>query len=88
MNNEFENIKNGLENAFNVIEPKGRILAITYHSGEDKIVKNIFREYKSNNNIEKKFKLINKKVIKPTFEEQKTNSSSRSAKLRIIERVI
>jgi len=88
VNNEFENIKQGLENAFNVIEPKGRILVITYHSGEDRIVKNIFREYKSNNNIEKQFKLVNKKVIKPSFEEQKRNSSSRSAKLRIIERVI
>jgi 16S rRNA (cytosine1402-N4)-methyltransferase len=88
VNNEYENIKIGLENALSVIECEGKIFTITYHSGEDRIVKNIFNKYKLLNENNKKFKIVNKKVIKPKYKEQKSNSNSRSAKLRIIERIL
>ena len=88
VNNEYENIKIGLENALSVIECEGKIFTITYHSGEDRIVKNIFNKYKLLNENDKKFKIVNKKVIKPKYKEQKSNSNSRSAKLRIIERIL
>ncbi len=87
VNNEFENIKNGLDEALSAIDVKGKVFAITYHSGEDKIVKKIFRDYKFSTNI-KKYNIVNKKVIKPKYEEQKSNPNSRSAKLRIIERIL
>jgi 16S rRNA C1402 N4-methylase RsmH len=52
------------------------------------LVKNIFKEYqKSIHCNNKKFDLVNKKVIKPEYKEQQQNPSSRSAKLRIIERL-
>ena len=87
VNNEFENIKNGLDEALSTIDVKGKVFAITYHSGEDKIVKKIFRDYKFSSKI-KKYNIVNKKVIKPKYEEQKSNRNSRSAKLRIIERIL
>ena len=88
VNNEYENVKNGLENALSLIECEGKIFTITYHSGEDRIVKNIFNKYKLSNESNKRFKIINKKVIKPKYKEQISNSSSKSAKLRIIERIL
>ena len=88
VNNEYENVKNGLENALSLIECEGRVFTITYHSGEDRIVKNIFNKYKLSNESSKRFKIVNKKVIKPKYTEQKSNSNSKSAKLRIIERIL
>ena len=73
----------------------GRLLVITFHSGEDKIVKNIFREYAVNignrndgpiKEKEKDYRLINNKVIVAQEDELKINHRSASAKLRILER--
>ena len=79
----------GLKSSLEIIGIKGRVFALTYHSSEDRLVKNIFKEYQksTNNNNDKKFALVNKKVIKPEYQEQLQNPSSRSAKLRIIERL-
>ena len=76
----------------------GRISIITFHSLEDKIVKNMFNKYSKVDDMVKglpvipdeykpKIKLINKKVIEPTDEEIKNNKRSRSSKLRIIEKL-
>ena len=56
-------------------------MIITYHSIEDRIVKHAFLQYTQQH----KAILVNKKVIKPTYQEQQSNKKSRSAKLRIIE---
>ena len=75
-----------------------KIAVITFHSLEDRIVKNIFRKYSEVDEIVKGLieipdeykpliKIINKKVIVPSNEELSENSRSRSAKLRIIERI-
>lgn len=58
-------------------------MIMTYHSIEDRIVKYAFLDYVKQN----KAVLVNKKVIKPTYQEQKLNKKSRSAKLRIIEMI-
>jgi 16S rRNA (cytosine1402-N4)-methyltransferase len=60
----------------------GRILVITFHSLEDRIVKNIFREMEDRGIAFR----VNKKVIVPNREEEKTNPRARSAKLRVIQR--
>ena len=88
VNQEFENIKSGLESSLEIIGINGRVFALTYHSSEDRLVKNIFKEYKQSTHNHKKFNLVNKKVIKPEYKEQLKNPSSRSAKLRIIERLV
>jgi len=75
VNNELENIKKGLLESVEVLIPKGRIVVISFHSLEDRIVKNFFKE---NNKLE----IITKKPITPSSEEIIQNPSSRSAKLR------
>ena len=87
VNQEFENIKSGLKSSLEIIGINGRIFTLTYHSSEDRLVKNIFKEYRKSIHNNKKFNLVNKKVIKPEYKEQLKNPSSRSAKLRIIERL-
>uniref|UniRef100_A0A7C4R3P6 Ribosomal RNA small subunit methyltransferase H n=1 Tax=candidate division CPR3 bacterium TaxID=2268181 RepID=A0A7C4R3P6_UNCC3 len=81
INQELENIKKALENSLKILNKKGRLVVITFHSGEDRIVKNFFRE-KSKEGI---LKIINKKVILPARQEQKENPPSRSAKMRVVE---
>jgi 16S rRNA (cytosine1402-N4)-methyltransferase len=72
-----------LAKSFEYLKPGGRIAIITFHSLEDRIVKRFFKEKQN----EKKGKLINKKPIAPSAEEIKENKRSRSAKLRIIEKI-
>ena len=82
VNDELGALKEGLEKGFDSLSKGGRMSVISFHSGEDRIVKNFFRDlYK-----EKKVILINKKPIIAGAEEIKKNSRSRSAKLRIIEK--
>lgn len=83
VNNELERLKTALHDSFEKLASKGRIAVITFHSLEDRIVKNYFRELAGND----KAKLVNKKPIIPTDEEIKENRRSRSAKLRIIEKI-
>lgn len=78
VNNELETIKQGLEQALDILEKGGRLVAISFHSLEDRIVKNFLKE-KAKQGI---IKVETKKPIKPCFEEIKTNKRSRSAKLR------
>ena len=98
VNDELEVLKKVLPDAINVLKSGGRMSVITFHSLEDRIVKNIFKEYSEVDPIVKglpeipleyqaKIKIINKKPILASDEELKENSRSHSAKLRIIERV-
>ncbi len=99
VNHELDILEDTMKDALSLLKPGGRLVVITFHSLEDRIVKNVFREYTEvdgmvkglpDNEIPKEFKkdyvLINKKVIVPSDEELSNNNRSRSAKLRIIER--
>ncbi|RLE07470.1 16S rRNA (cytosine(1402)-N(4))-methyltransferase [Candidatus Aerophobetes bacterium] len=82
VNAELENLKSGLEASFNLLQRGGRICVISYHSLEDRIVKEEFKRRKG-----KEICILTKKVIKPSFQEIKTNPRARSAKLRAAERI-
>lgn len=82
VNNELENIKQGLKKALRVVEPQGRVVAISFHSLEDTIVKKFFKQHAKQREI----KLLTKKPITPTSEEIDKNPRSRSAKLRAAKR--
>ncbi len=81
VNQELDNINEGLTAAWNVLAPGGRIACISFHSLEDRIVKQFFNTKK-----EEGAKIITKKPITPTDTEINSNPRSRSAKLRIIEK--
>ena len=81
VNQELDNITEGLTAAWNVLAPGGRIACISFHSLEDRIVKQFFNTKK-----EVGAKIITKKPITPTDAEISSNPRSRSAKLRIIEK--
>ncbi|MBU4536825.1 16S rRNA (cytosine(1402)-N(4))-methyltransferase RsmH [Patescibacteria group bacterium] len=83
VNDEIESLREGMKKAFEVLNPKGRLAIVSFHSREDRIIKRFFRELKD----EKKGVLINKKPIGPSSEEYKENPRSRSAKLRLIEKI-
>jgi 16S rRNA (cytosine1402-N4)-methyltransferase len=83
INEELEELKRGLSIAFEHVKPGGRIGVISYHSLEDRIVKNFFRARKESGELEK----ITKKVVKSSFLEIERNRRARSAKLRVIEKL-
>ncbi|MNL08987.1 Ribosomal RNA small subunit methyltransferase H [compost metagenome] len=80
VNSELEVVEQALPPMVNALNDKGRLAVISFHSLEDRIVKNIFRDDK------KIGKQTHKKVIVPTQEECDTNSRSRSAKMRVFEK--
>ena len=94
VNGEMSALKELLTSVVDIPKPGGRLSVITYHSLEDRIVKNIMKAGNIEGKIEQDFfgrintpfKLINNKVIVPTDEEQEQNPRSRSAKLRIAEK--
>lgn len=98
VNQELKVLENVLPKAIDLLNQGGRISVITFHSLEDRIVKQIFKKYSEVDELVKglpvipdeykpKIKLINKKPILPSDEECEENSRSKSGKLRIIERV-
>ncbi len=101
VNNEIEELKGGLISAINILKKKGRLAVISFHSLEDRIVKDFFNKNSgklynksrylpqpdSNNTIRESLKIITKKVIKPMGEEIELNYYSRSAKLRVAEKI-
>ena len=98
VNHELDILEDSIKDALSMLNIGGRIAIITFHSLEDRIVKNVFKKYTE---VDKKikglpnipdnylpdFKLVNKKPIEPSEDELKKNNRSRSAKLRIIERI-
>jgi len=83
VNRELESLSRGLKEAIESLLPRARIVVISYHSLEDRIVKNTFKEYK----VKGLLKLLTKKPLRPTPEEIRENPRSRSAKLRAAERL-
>lgn len=83
VNDELGNLKAVLEKGFESLAPDGRMAVISFHSLEDRIVKNFFRDRDKEGTGE----LINKKPIIPSPEEIKENPRSRSAKLRVIKKI-
>lgn len=98
VNHELDILNSSLKDALSMLKPKGRMCVITFHSLEDRIVKDLFKEYTE---IDEKVKglpeipvefikdyvLVNRKPIVPSEEELVHNNRARSAKLRIIERI-
>lgn len=82
VNNELENLEKALPQAVRLLEKGGRIVVISFHSLEDRIVKNTFKEFKRQGLGE----IITEKPIEPDALEIKENSRSRSSKLRVFER--
>ena len=94
VNGEMQALKEMLNSATQLLKKGGRLSIITYHSLEDRIVKNMMKAGNVEGKVEQDFygrihtpfKLINNKVIVPSEEEQEQNPRSRSAKLRIAEK--
>ncbi len=94
VNHEMDALKEMLLAATEVLKPGGRLSVITYHSLEDRLVKNVMKTGNPEGKVEQDFfgrvaspyRLVNNKVIVPTAEEQERNPRSRSAKLRIAEK--
>jgi 16S rRNA (cytosine1402-N4)-methyltransferase len=98
VNNELQNLELALKQTINLLRPGGRLTVISYHSLEDRIVKQFMR-YEASSCLcppgtiicrcghKPTLKLISRKVIKPTSLEMESNPRSRSAKLRIAERL-
>lgn len=84
VNDELNTLKKGLEKGFARLNKGGRMAIISFHSLEDRIVKNFNKEKES----KEEAKIITKKPIEPSDEEVKENPRSRSAKLRILEKII
>ncbi|HOA47665.1 MAG TPA: 16S rRNA (cytosine(1402)-N(4))-methyltransferase RsmH [Candidatus Pacearchaeota archaeon] len=78
VNQELENLKVALPQALEILSPGGRIVVISFHSLEDRIVKNFFKEKAK----EGKIKILTKKPVIPSQEEIEKNKKSHSAKLR------
>lgn len=98
VNNELEILEKSLHNFINLTQPGARIAVISFHSLEDRIVKNCFKYYSKSCicpvemiecrcNHMAKIKIINRKPLIPSQEEIRINPSARSAKLRIAERI-
>jgi 16S rRNA (cytosine1402-N4)-methyltransferase len=85
VNQELEHLKSALRQAVDLLGFEGRLVVISYHSLEDRIVKQFMREQAGGEKA--RLKLINKKVITPSLAEVKFNPRSRSAKLRAAERI-
>jgi len=98
VNSELKVLEKVLPDAIRMLKPGGRICVITFHSLEDRIVKQIFKKYSEVDEMVKGLptipdeykpliKLINKKPILPSEKELSENTRSKSAKLRVIERI-
>ena len=95
VNQEMEALREMLESAIRMLKPGGRLVIITYHSLEDRMVKNIMKTGNVEGRAEQDFfgrtqsplRPVNNKVITPEEEELKRNPRSRSAKLRIAEKI-
>ena len=98
VNHELDILEESIENALSMLNVGGRVVVITFHSLEDRIVKDVFKKYTNVPEIVKglpdvpkeylpDYMIINKKPITPTDNELSENNRSRSSKLRIIERI-
>jgi 16S rRNA (cytosine1402-N4)-methyltransferase len=98
VNHELDILEDAMKDALSMLKKGGRLSVITFHSLEDRIVKNVFKEYTEVDSVvkglpvipeefRKDYVLVNRKAIEPSMEELEHNNRARSAKLRIIERI-
>jgi len=98
VNDELSNVEHGLEAAVELLAPEGRLVVISYHSLEDRIVKGFFNREAATCvcpprlpvcvcGQTPRLKIINRRVVKPSDEEVQSNPRSRSAKLRAAQRI-
>ena len=98
VNKELENLDDALGQAISILEPGSRVVVISYHSLEDRIVKETFKsdaaavrrsgnKYVPDTILEPKLKILTKKPVVATTEETRLNPRSRSAKLRAAEKI-
>jgi 16S rRNA (cytosine1402-N4)-methyltransferase len=98
VNNELENLKLGLEASIEALKPGGRLAVISYHSLEDRIVKDLFRAEAATTDVRQskflppktlqpRLKVLTRKIVEPTTAEIGRNPRARSAKLRVAERI-
>lgn len=83
VNDELHNLEEALPQAINILKPFGRVVTISFHSLEDRIIKNFFKNEEEKYSI----KIITQKPIEPTEEEINENPRARSAKLRVAEKI-
>lgn len=97
-NNELDVLRSALEDMINLLNPEGRLCIITFHSLEDRIVKNFYREMENPCKCPAEFpvcvcgkvpygKAVPRKAILPSEEELEQNTRAKSAKLRVFERI-
>jgi 16S rRNA (cytosine1402-N4)-methyltransferase len=98
VNEELTNVENGLDAAVSMLATRGRLAVISYHSLEDRIIKSFFNREAATCvcppslpvcicATTPRIKIINRRVIKPSSEEIQSNPRSRSAKLRVVQRI-
>lgn len=83
-NGELDAVENALLSLAQIIRPGGRAAVLTFHSLEDRLVKTRFKELAQSGT----WKLVNKHALSPEYEEVRQNRRARSAKLRVIERIL
>jgi 16S rRNA (cytosine1402-N4)-methyltransferase len=99
VNRELESISKVMDDGFEVLEKGGRMVIISYHSLEDKLVKRRFKEFEGictcppglpvcRCGVEKKAEILTRRAIFPSKGEQEKNPRSKSARLRAIEKII
>ncbi|HDS09000.1 MAG TPA: 16S rRNA (cytosine(1402)-N(4))-methyltransferase RsmH [Firmicutes bacterium] len=82
VNHELEEFQTALEVSIRYLAPGGRLIVISYHSLEDRIVKTFFKGLSRED-----YKILTKRPLSPSLTEKRTNNRSRSAKMRVIERL-
>jgi 16S rRNA (cytosine1402-N4)-methyltransferase len=83
VNDELGALSQGIKESFEILKPGGRLAVISFHSLEDRIVKNMFRDLVK----EERGELVSKKPIGPSRKEEISNPRARSAKLRVIQKI-
>ena len=83
VNHELDNVAKGLQAGIRALEPGGRLMVIAFHGGEDKLVRETFKEAVQAGSA----KWVQRRTIRPLWTEIKENPRSRSAKLKVIERI-
>ena len=83
VNDELRALKDGISKGIDLLEKDGRLAIISFHSGEDRIVKQMFRDYQSEGVVE----ILTKRPIAPSSSELEVNPKARSAKLRVIKKI-
>jgi 16S rRNA (cytosine1402-N4)-methyltransferase len=82
VNEELENLQGFLSKVLQVLAPQGRLVVLSYHSLEDRLVKRAFQTWRREGAVQ----VLTRKVVRPSEEEMRANPRSRSAKLRAAEK--